>query len=302
MHAARRLLERQAESDRQFGLRSALRAEREQCAALLDRLRQAQAESIRPLAELGPGIGALEVRIRQIDSLLGAGSGPPTGTSPALAGLEGALAEADNLDQIAALRQRLIASEPLCLLTEEELDQAFRLLGNASSRMYARAGVGRGWTVGRDDLSGLPLYAIQATLAQGRPTTLVVDGHNVLWKLPTLFRTYYEQGQPGARARRALEDALRVLAGRHPNLTLHLWFDGAVMEDRVLAQNLRVHFSGGVGANRADRQMLAYLAHLSAAGAEEVRAVVTADGEVAVTAQGSGALAMTPQELAIWMA
>ena len=73
------------------------------------------------------------------------------------------------------------------------------------------------------------------------------------------------------------------------------------MQDLVLAPNLRVHFSGGAGANRADRQMLAYLTHMSASGTNEVRAVVTADRDVAASAQASGALTMTPQELAIWM-
>ncbi|MEN9417710.1 MAG: YacP-like domain [Pseudomonadota bacterium] len=302
IRAAELLLDRQAAADRQFGLRSAIRAERERCAALLERLRQAQADSIRPLAELGSGAKALEARIRQIDGVLGAGPAGPPAQSPALRRFESALAGAGSLDKVAALRQHLIASEPLGLLGEEELDEAFRLLDNASSRMYALAGVGRGWTVGRSDLSGLPLYALQATLAQGRPCTLVVDGHNVLWKVPTLFRPHYEKGQPGGRARRALEAALQALAERQPDLTIHLWFDGGVMEDRVLAPNLRVHFSGGVGANRADRQMLAYLAHLNASRTDEVRAVTTADGEVAATAQASGALAMTPQELAIWMA
>lgn len=301
VRAALRLLERQAEADRQFGLLSALRSERERCMDLLERLRQAQTESIRPLAELGPAADAMEARIQQIDRVLGERSGESLPQSPSLARFESALAEAGSLDEVAALRQRLIASEPLGLLNDGELDEAFRLLGSASSRMYARAGVGRGWSVGRDDMSGLPLYAMHATLAQGRPATLVVDGHNVLWKVPTLFRPHYEQGQPGSRARRALEAALQDLAKRHPDLTIHLWFDGGVMEDRVLAPNLRVHFSGGVGANRADRQMLAYLAHLNASGTNEVRAVTTADGDVAATAQASGALAMTPQELAIWL-
>lgn len=302
IRAAQRLLDRQAAADRQFGLRSAIRAERERCVALLERLRQAQTDSIRPLAELGPGAKALEARIRQIDGVLGAGPAEPPTHSPALRRFESALAEAGSLDQVSAMRRYLIASGPLGLLGEEELDEAFRLIGEASSRMYALAGVGRGWTVGRNDLSGLPLYALQATLAQGKPCTLVVDGHNVLWKVPTLFRPHYEQGQPGGRARRALEAALQALAERHPDLTVHLWFDGGVMEDRVLAPNLRVHFSGGTGANRADHQMLAYLAHLNTSAPDEVRAVTTADGEVAAAAQASGALAMTPQELAIWMA
>ncbi len=302
VRAAQRLLQRQAEVDRQFGLRRALRAERERCDTLRGRLREAQAESIRPLGDLAAGIQALEARIRQIDATLGEGqSVQPVQQSPALRRLELALAAADSLDAVSALRRGLIASEPLGLLDEEELAQAYRHLGQASSRIYARAGLGRGWTVDGRDLTGLPLYAVQSRLAQGMACTVIVDGHNVLWKVPVLFRPHYEQGQPGGQARRALEAALTVLAKRYPSLTIHLWFDGGVMQDLVLEPNLRVHFSGGVGANRADRQMLAYLTHMSATGTNEVRAVVTADGEVAASAQASGALTMTPQELAIWM-
>lgn len=299
---AKRLLQRQAEFDRQFGLRRALRTERERCVTLKEGLREALAESIRPLAELAPGIEALEARIRQIDVALGEGREVvPAQQSPALLRLERALAVADSLDELAALRQGLIASEPLALLDEDELAKAYRHLGQASSRIYARAGLGRDRTVTRSDLTGLPLYAVQSRLAQGMPCTVIVDGHNILWKVPVLFRPHFEQGQPGARARRALEAALAVLAKRHPSLYMHLWFDGGVMQDLVLAPNLRVHFSGGVGANRADRQMLAYLTHMSASGTNEVRAVVTADRDVAASAQASGALTMTPQELAIWM-
>lgn len=303
MRAARALLDRQAQVDRRYGLRSALRAERERCIALQGRLHEARVEAIRPLAELAAGIEALDAHLRRIDAALDHGAGRPQAEStPALERLAQALAVAESLDDVAGLRRGLIASEPLALLTEQELVQAYALLGQASSRLYARAGVALGWADSRASLNGLPLFAVQAALSQGRRCTLVVDGHNVLWKLPALFRPHFEQGLPGGRARRALEAALLVLAGQHPALSIRLWFDGSVMEDRALAPNLRTHYSGGTGANRADGQMLAYLAHLNASGSGEVRTVVTADRDVAVSAQSSGALAMTPLELAAWMA
>lgn len=298
IQTAQRLLSRQAELDRRFGLRSAMRAERDRCKDLLVRLHEAQVDSIKPLAELTESIRSLELRIRQIDEVFGSDVWDDR-KSPVLLRLEATFAKAGSLDDLSILRKRLIACEPLGLLSEEELSSAYELLGTASSKAYARVGVGSDWAVGRKDLSGLPLYAMKAALSCGKACTLVVDGHNVLWMVPALFRVHYEQGQPGAQARQALQSALLALAARHPTLTTHLWFDSKVMEDRTLAENLRVHFSGGEGANRADRQMLAFLAHMSASATDEIRTIATADTDVAASAQAAGALVMTPQELAI---
>ena len=216
--------------------------------------------------------------------------------------IEAAIVQADSLEKLSALRQRLIASEPLGLLNDEELDQAYYLLGQATSIAYARVGVGRGWSVGREDLVDLPLYALQASLSQGDQCVLVVDGHNVLWKVPTLFRTEFEHGQPGAKARKALEKALLGLSKRYPSLNVELWFDSNDPEDRTIAENFRVHFSGGTGANRADLQILAYLSHMEISGGGLVSSVATADMGIATSAQASGAFVITPHELAILLA
>ena len=297
----RRLLARQAESDRKFGLRSALHAERDRCKALLDRLVEAQTDSIRPLAELTEGIHSLESRIQQIDESLGINTKYLADKSQSFMRLEMAVAEASTLDKLSVLRRHLINSQPLGLLDEKELDYAFALLNEASSKIYALEGIGLRRTVDTEELSGVPLYALQTVVSRGKACTLVVDGHNVLWKVPKLFREYYERGQPGAHARKAIESALLKLAERHPNLSIHLWFDSNVMEDFTLAANLSVHFSGGEGANRADRQILAYLDHIRISAPDGTRALVTADSEVADSGQASGALVLTPQELAIWL-
>jgi hypothetical protein len=298
---ARQLIVRQAESDRRFGIRSALRAERDQCKTLRDRLMEAQIDSIRPLADLAAGVEALETRIGQIDSVLGDDQDGALRGNLGLARLETAIAKADSLDSVSALRKILMSLASLEILSEKELEHAHALLGTASSKVYARAGASSGWSVGTEDLSGLPLYAMQACLSRAEACILIVDGHNVLWKVPSIFRAHFERGQPGPLARRALEEALLNLATRHPTLTIHIWFDSDVMEDRSLAVNLRVHFSGGEGTNRADRQMLAYLSHLNLHSSREVRTVVTADTDVAIKATDRGAMVMTPQELAMWL-
>ncbi len=298
---AQRILARQAEADRKFGIISALHAERDRCNVLRDRLLEAQIESIRPLAELTVGIQALELRIGQIEAALKADSEAQLGISSSLMKLNESIARADSLEKLSTLRQHLIASEPLGILNEEELEHAFRMLDQASSKVYTSVGVQRSWALGRDDINGLPYYAIRVNLGTGKPCALIVDGHNVLWKVPSLFRSHYENDQPGTHARRVLENALLALATRYTRLSIHLWFDSNIIEDRTLAPNLRVHFSGGQGTGRADRQIIAYLTHLNASGQDETRAVVTADNEIANSARISNALVMTPQELGMWL-
>lgn len=302
IRVAETLLVRQRESDRRYGLRSALQAEGARCVSLLESLREAQRDSFRPLPELADGIKALEGRISKINEVLGINPSEPVRASNNLLSIETAIVQADSLEKLSALRQRLIASEPLGLLNDEELDQAYYLLGQATSIAYARVGVGRGWSVGREDLVDLPLYALQASLSQGDQCVLVVDGHNVLWKVPTLFRTEFEHGQPGAKARKALEKALLGLSKRYPSLNVELWFDSNDPEDRTIAENFRVHFSGGTGANRADLQILAYLSHMEISGGGLVSSVATADMGIATSAQASGAFVITPHELAILLA
>jgi len=142
---------------------------------------------------------------------------------------------------------------------------------------------------------------MQSTLAVGQRATLVVDGHNVLFTLPALFRPFFENGNPGGRARDALEQRLAALARRHPRLDIQLWFDGGTVSERTVSDNLRVRFSGGSGSNRADRQILAFLHHLGTASPELTRAVVTADQDEARAAERSHAMVMAPEELALWL-
>jgi predicted RNA-binding protein with PIN domain len=153
----------------------------------------------------------------------------------------------------------------------------------------------------RDGLHNLPLYAMQSTLALGHRATLVVDGHNVLFTLPALFRPFFENGIPGGRAREALEQRLAALARRHPRLSIQLWFDGGSVSERTVQDNFRVHFSGGSGSNRADRQILAFLHHLKSSSPDLARTVVTADQDEARSADRTGAMVMAPEELALWL-
>ena len=151
------------------------------------------------------------------------------------------------------------------------------------------------------DARAFPLQALQAALARRLPCTLVVDGHNVLHLLPALFRAYHDaQGQPTGRARQALAERLQALAERHPTLHVELWFDGPAHDTRSLSEQVRVHFSGGEGSDRADGAIVGQVRHLASTPAAPLIAVASADGEVRGAAQSLGALVVLPVELGVW--
>jgi predicted RNA-binding protein with PIN domain len=298
---AERLLQEQATIDRRYGLHRSLQAELDDCRQMLARLAEAQAESLRPL----PRLVTLQHEIRQRVLTLQQQLGEPTDNAPAagssLARLQQAMAQADTLEQLSSIRQALGAAEPLGMLDADERARAFAHLADLTSRLYARQGICRIAAQDREGLRSLPLHAMQSTLALGQRATLVVDGHNVLFTLPALFRPFFENGNPGGRARDALEQRLAALAKRHPRLDIQLWFDGGIVSERTVLDNMRVRFSGGSGSNRADRQILAFLHHLGTASPDLVRAVVTADQDEARAAERSGAMAMAPEELTLWL-
>lgn len=298
---AEQVLQEQAAIDRRYGLRRVLQAELDDCRQMLARLAEAQAQSLRPL----PRLVTLQQEIRQRIQALQQQLGDPVDADPAagssLARLQQAMTQTDSLEQLSAIRQALGAAEPLGLLDANERARAFAQLADLASRLYARQGICRTAAQDREGLKLLPLHAMQSTLALGQRATLVVDGHNVLFTLPALFRSFFENGNPGGRAREALEQRLAALAKRHPRLDIQLWFDGGTVSERTVSDNLRVRFSGGSGSNRADRQILAFLHHLSTASPDLARAVVTADQDEARAAERTGALVMAPEELAIWL-
>lgn len=298
---AEALLEQQAAIDRRYGVRRTLQAERDACHAMLQRLAEARTESLQPLPQLGPLQQELQRKLHTLEQQLGLNTEPASPPNVNLERLRDTIAQAHTLEQLSDIRQALTQAEPLGLLDDTERNAAFALLTDAASRFYAREGTCRVATQDRDGLHHLPLHAMQVTLGLGQPATLVVDGHNVLFTLPTLFRAYFEGGVPGSQARQALEQRLARLAQRHPRLQIQLWFDGEVASDRTVSANLRVAFSGGSGSNRADMQILAALHHIGTATPGLLRAVVTADQDEARAAERTGAMVLAPQELALWL-
>lgn len=297
LQQAEALLQRQAAQDRLHGLRSQLRAELQACQQAYARLQQACQEALRPLPALPILADKLQARIQQIEQRLQNHAPAVVAAHPLLAQIEQSLAAQPTLEGITGVRRAVQASAALGWLQGPALEQAHALLHHASSRLYALAAA----SGHQRSLAGPALRALQAELAQGRTAALVVDGHNVLYTQTADFKPWYEQGQPGARARERLVQQLLILAQRHPNLMVDLWFDGPILADSNRATNVRVHYSGGQGSDRADIQIVAHLRHLQAQPQPTLRVLVTQDHAEAMQAEEAGALLLAPAELLWWL-
>jgi hypothetical protein len=299
LQEAEDLFQRQASSDKKYGLRSQLEAEAAWCRDVRLRLKEAVKQSVRPLPEIGGFARKVDRRIAEIEKILRQTATPAAQAPPLL--IE-KVQQATSLDELASVRKGLVVIEAIGLLAAAELSAAYALIGDKASRLYVQASLGKTAKPPKPSLNGVPLYALQRQVADGHKCTLLIDGHNVLHKLPTLFGDFYERGDPGAKAQQALIRKIDSLCSIHENLTANLWFDSIRAHDETIRSNFNVHYSGGKGANRADDQIVAYLQFMNRQSPQEFRALVTADRDEAAKAEACGALIVSPLEFEVMIA
>ena len=298
---AEAVLSRQKQADRRYGLWSQLARERDDCLAMIERLNIAKQESIQPLAELGAAADSLMGRVAELERTLGLGAVTPT---PRLAPQELSLRikDAATLDELATLRADLEASNRLGFLHEGPLSSAYRLIDDACWNLYSTQPDNQAAENDGEWQQMLPLHVLERSLGRGEPCLLLIDGHNALFRLRITLQLEFEGDSPGSRARKQLADRVGALSTRFPNLDTHLWYDGESAHDVSVSRNLVVHYSGGVGSNRADAQIVKYfhsMQYMKATQQHQLKALVTADRDLAKEARIQGAVILAPEELAI---
>ncbi len=102
-------------------------------------------------------------------------------------------------------------------------------------------------------------WSLGSVLRQNRPALVLVDGYNVLFRLPEIFEVDFEAGRPGGNARQHLISLVQKLAGNRPKVQVNVCFDGPITESLPVSPNVRVEFSGGAGKNRADEVIAGHL-------------------------------------------
>src|SRR5690606_13489953 len=115
------------------------------------------------------------------------------------------------------------------------------------------------------------------------------DGHNVILSLPAIFGEAGQSPQAEKRAREQLASAIIALGERHPSLEIELHLDGPVGRAESARRNVRIEYSGGTGAQRADSVILGRLRHLTMSDVSRPCYLVTDDRRLRDDAQREGA-------------
>lgn len=108
-------------------------------------------------------------------------------------------------------------------------------------------------------LADLPANRLYARLHAGLSCHVVIDGHNLIFRLSMLFRHLFDNGRPGSAAKGLLVERLRGQIDRARGLEIALWFDGALATIETPHPQLTIRYSGGTGPDRADREIVAHI-------------------------------------------
>jgi hypothetical protein len=108
-------------------------------------------------------------------------------------------------------------------------------------------------------LTALPANRLYARLEARLPCHVVIDGHNLVFRLSALFRHLFDSGRPGSAAKGLLVERLLAQIAWAESLRITLWFDGTDPAIETPHPQLTVRYSGGTGPDRADREIVAYL-------------------------------------------
>jgi hypothetical protein len=303
---ARRVLAAQAIEDTRYGTRTALGKELHDARTLRDALLEAQLEALRPLPEMRQAVSALDRLIGDIETRLGVTRLVPRNSSDHLKRFLTEVRSTRTISEIAQKRNQLEAIRTSNQWGSEEISAAEEALSVAALQHY------EGYLDGISDrdadllANASPLNALRVALIKTIPVRIVIDGHNVLYQLRPIWGQHFEEGIPGARAREHLTKRLAELCGLYPSVSVDLWFDSGVRQQETISSRMRVLYSGGEGADRADNAISEALEHIHRSRAHSTKRsstrhdlfVVSADRDVRASAGRCHAIAMYPTELA----
>jgi predicted RNA-binding protein with PIN domain len=280
-------LQRQAEVDRRQGNRAQLRRQLEQLRQRLDALDAATVEALDPLPALVRTRERLAEAIRVRETRLG--------ETHRLLGVARELAVAihhagtdQRLAQLGKLATDLTAAQALPAEAAAELNA----LADQRRAILAAPELVRGH-------SGKRVPTTAAELLGGKGVAVVlIDAYNVIGEAGDAL------GLSSAASRLpssldGLLSRLRQFASTRTGLEFLVLVDSPRADTRSLAPNLRVHYSGGQGPDRADAILEGQLRHLRTRGERRPVLVVSNDAEVRRSAEQLGALPVHPRELAL---
>ena len=274
-------LQKQGEVDRHSGNRAAL-AERLECLeAAHTKVRSALRNALRQAPELKASEEALATEIRMLSGLLE----PDAATTP----LEEAVltrihaARDNDLPRLRELPELFSALQVLDDKAITRIRRAFQ------KRLAAAQAIGVPPDERMEDRQNATTQLGRA-LAGQTAAIMLIDGHNVLFGLPTRYNPARGTALTEAEKRKLLtDDIVRIVA---PNPSVRVWivFDGPTRSDTQAAPNVRVTYSGGQGEHRADGVILDNLRFFKSSSPDIPVFLTSNDNDLCTAARRLGAL------------
>ena len=287
---AAEVLERQRAADLNYGNRAALTRLIEERRQLLTEIQRARLEALNPLPELRGIADRLEREISDLAHRLGLPQGE---IAAAAAGLLARINEAKTLEELSEVRQFIQQAAAFDVLHRDDLHRLYRAMDDKAGLLYDKAKVVS--LVGAGSLKAR--FFLRRAVAQGDSFTLFIDGHNVLFQLEDIFGQYFVDGFPGTKARTVFGNCLAQIFDK-PGADVLLYFDGDQPLQQSLSDQVRVIYSGGRGAHRADEAILMHLMALITSPRPKLLCLVTRDADFARQALEMDVLIIDPAEFA----
>ena len=279
-------LKRQAETDRHSGNRATLTGRREQLDHALRNVRSALRDALHQTPELQAAERALADEINRLTALLD----PDAPASPLEDALTARIHSAHDND-LPRLRELPSLFASLCVL---DAPAVTRLRNAFQQRLAATEAIGTEPPPDSEDAQpGNPAAAqFSRALAGGTPAILLVDGHNVLFGLPSRYNPTRGAALTEADKRQLLAADIARIAAPNPALRVWIVFDGPTRTDAQAAPNVRVTYSGGQGEHRADDVLLDNIRFFKSASPEIPVILTSNDQDLCANARRLGALTL----------
>jgi hypothetical protein len=276
---AEQALEAQARQDRATGNRLELERQLSQLRQARERLATAAQIALRPLPELQAVLIAVEEELRRAEAALAHHTPADLLADKLLVAINRAASWGEAQQQSELVQQ--LADAELVPETDrrrlyDALQRKFSLLTETTPPAEADV-ADHGWS-------------LREVIHRDRPALLLLDGHNLLFRLEDIFRPYYEaDGHPGRQARERLVEITRSLLAGRSNLRVRICFDAPQHETVAVSPNLEIEYSGGEGEHRADERIGAHVAWRRPEELDQKWYVVTDDRAVRRQAVKNGA-------------
>ena len=269
------LLARQARTDQHSGNRRTLQQHLEKLKDALNRVMTSRTEAVRPLPELRDVETDLKNEIAEVSAVLGEGGPFSDGFAKTMAGR---IASATSPDDIEQVKSVLDALSDLDVLDTRSIQALYHRHHVQMFKLYAAFTP----TIERreyrpDD----PVWRLREAIKENQDILVVIDGHNVLHLLSSLFAKTYEDGEPRAASRQALVEQT-IQAFRDATSTqVHVFFDSPSPSTERHGSNIwEVYSGGGHGDHRADKAIVGYLERCCREMSAMPRIVVSNDSDL----------------------